>query len=85
MLLYDSLEDAQSKLTGTICYYEGKAVLVKAINLDENNGRDYLVTFMSRPNGRNRTVLLTDANFNYMQFNLGYSNDQDGAAWNGCW
>lgn len=79
MLLYDNLEDAKVKLVSTFCYHKGKAVMVREVLEDE--GQSFILRLQGL-NARNYThTKLDDPAFNYMNFNLGYSNHKHAAAW----
>lgn len=98
MLIYDNLEDARAKLVATMCYYKGKAVLIKEvyhateaydagmISKEYNEGKkptpgEFCVV-ATTPEGRTKTCfLLSDPDFNYMDFTLGYANHNQAAVY----
>ena len=85
-LLYDNLEDAKTKLQGTFCMYDGKAAIVRAVDLVDDlpaNERKYRIHGSYGFNGRAFHCTLDDPKFNYRDFNLGYAVREDGlgAVW----
>lgn len=78
-LTYDNLEDARSKLLGTIVYYDGAPVSVKDVQMDKPNE---FVLFVNSLTGRGITAKkLVDPAFNFTRFNLGYANYNDGGCY----
>jgi hypothetical protein len=79
MLHYDNLEDAKTKLVGTYAYYKDEAVLVKDIILMDN--QKYGVKVLKLGARTSTVIFLHDPDFNFMKFNLGYSNHQHSSVW----
>lgn len=84
MLLYDNADDVKAKLAGTLCYHGGKACLVREAMPDfdhEQQKEIYLLRLQFLNSRHYKTVKLDDPDFNYMRFNLGYSNHGHSAVW----
>lgn len=79
MLLYDSLEDVQGKLQGTLCYYGGKATVIKSVSSNENG--DFVLSAQIRGAVRSKLIKLDDPELNYTNYNIGYSNMGYDAVW----
>jgi len=75
---FDNIEDVQTKFVSTICYYDGKAVIVKNADILED-GKYYLT--VSGINGRNKQINLDDPLFKYKDYNMGYVNTHGQAVW----
>lgn len=83
-MLYDNVQDARAKLQGTFCYYKGRAVNVREVDERDLNGSTQiscLMSFMDDPGSRGFRIPMTDPEFAYMQFNLGYMNVGPYAVW----
>jgi hypothetical protein len=80
MLLYDNLEDAKTKLVNTICTHQGKAVLVNKVSEVEKPG-NFIISCVQTNVRSHISVNLADPDFNYMKFNIGYSNHGHSAGW----
>lgn len=78
--VFDNLEDVQSKFNGTICYFNKKAVMVKAANIVIDKPNEYILTIAGQ-NGRSSNILLSDPGFSYKDFNLGYANANNYSMW----
>lgn len=84
MLQYDTVEQAQMRLQGSIITYKDRAVLVHAAQPNAAGGIDlYLDTYPVHTAGGNKSkkserlhVDQTDPNLNYRLFRLGYVNDE---------
>lgn len=81
---YDNLEDARSKLMGTYCLYNDKAVNVKGVNIAPGQHADtgvYVVYGTYMTSGKEFNCSLDDPKFNCSDFNIGYVNRHTSAAW----
>lgn len=77
---YDNIDDVKSKLVGTIVYYDGVPVVVKAADFHPEGG--FGVITSTHLVGRTTVMRkIDDPLLNYMKFNLGYSNNNHGAVW----
>jgi hypothetical protein len=80
-IIYDNLEDSRQKLIGTYCLYDGKAVMIKNVNDDDNAGpAKYKVSASTIFNGRMAHFELADPKFNFQNLNIGYVARADGFA-----
>ena len=79
-LHYDTVEDAKTKLANSICYYDGKAILVKSILGNDLEPENLKVQFINLE-GNQKTVKLLDPLLNYTHFNIGYTNQVCRAVW----
>ncbi len=73
MAVFDNLDDVQTKFSGTICYYDDKAVLVKSASVPLEKPGQYFLGICAL-NGRAKPIELTDPKFRYRDYNLGYAN-----------
>lgn len=87
-LLYDNIDDVQSKLAGTIIYYGKQPVVVKQIQYDEDDPNpviNHKFTLFCSKTLTSRSgyteAKLDDPLLNYKQFNLGYANYEHGTVW----
>jgi hypothetical protein len=84
---YDNLEDAKSKLYGTIVYYEDTPVYVKGVfnGVDAVPGgkeNDFYLQVTDNLVGKKHSIKpVVDPKFNFTKFNLGYANHKTSAAW----
>lgn len=79
---YDNIEDVKSKLAGTIIYYNGIPVLVRAVYQDEMDETEFHLNISASLTSRNKlTVKLSDPGLNLTKFNIGYCNFSIGAVW----
>lgn len=76
---FDNLDDARGKLMGTYCYLDKKAVLVKDVQHHDDNGFVAVVTTIN--GGRKTVVKTTDPLFRATDYNIGYVNFGNAAAW----
>lgn len=87
--LYDNIDDATSKLTGTIVYYDNQPVVVKQVGWDENDPNYvknasfclYLTKSLASHRGSYNVVPLRDPKLNYTRYNLGYANYNGTPVW----
>lgn len=77
---FDNLEDVNSKFTGTIVYYDKKAVVVKQAAPSEAEKGEFML-MIAPPSGRGRFIPLKDPALNYRDYNLGYANGDWYAPW----
>lgn len=87
-LLYDNIDDAVSKLSGTIIYYGKQPVVVKQVQYDEDDpdpvgNKKFQVVCTKTLTGRSghQIAKLNDPLLNYKRFNLGYANYEHGSVW----
>lgn len=83
---FDNLDDVNSKFKNTVCYYEDKAVLVKACGYqqDPETGKFIEGKFLlnvATYNNRGKDIKLEDPKFRYKDYNLGYANHAHSAVW----
>ena len=84
---FDNLADVKSKFLNTICYYKKKPVFVKNCNYQTNPvdgefiiGNKFQLT-VGTTAGKNISIKLEDPDFNYKEYNLGYSNGTNFCVW----
>lgn len=82
-MLYDNLEDARSKLKGTVVYYNGTPVIVIEVSPSEEDPYNkFMLTITKSLTSRYRDVKsLDDPLFNFTRYNLGYANDHTAVWW----
>ena len=83
---FDNLNDVDMKFTSTICYHKGKAVYIKGVGYQQNpntgqNYEDRFEVICCEYGRRNKQVKLEDPDFSYRDYNMGYANAGDYAAW----
>jgi len=81
---FDNLEDVQGKFAGTICYYDGRPVYVKNTDqkvLPDGSAAGFWLYILYSATGRGKWVELSDPLFDYKNFNIGYANEGNCAAW----
>lgn len=76
---FDNLDDVNTKFAGTICYYEGVPVYVKAALYDDEPGKFTLQ--INALNQKTKIIKLDDKAFNYKDYNIGYVNSGVQAVW----
>lgn len=76
---FDNLDDVMGKFNGTICYYDGKPVMVKSAMPGETEKEFLLI--IAGATGRGKTIKLEDKAFNYRDYNIGYVNSGTIAPW----
>lgn len=76
MILYDNVEDANSKLGGTYFYHGKYAVYCKSVSMDEgmNFEPKYCNLRLIPRNQKGFITNLDDPDLNFMKFNIGYCN-----------
>lgn len=77
---FDNIEDVTGKFHGTICYYDGKPVLVKQASCNPEKDGEFLL-IISGANGRGKTINLNDKAFSYKDYNIGYANSGSYSPW----
>lgn len=85
--MYDNHEMAKQKLLGTLCYYDGRAVLVKEVKVKYEGEEDKpvqkfcaFIVGIEIP-AKTNMVYLDDPKFQFMEFNTGYINYAGYALW----
>lgn len=80
---YDNLEDAKTKLVGTYCLYNGKAIVMKTIEeLSSTPEKKIFQGYGSSMfSGRSVVFDLDDPLFNCSNYNIGYVNMSGFAGW----
>lgn len=81
MLLYDNLEDAKAKLSGSLCYYDGKAIIIKDVCCEDPDGEKITLIIAGRNCNKSKVVPLDDPRLNITRFNIGYCNRPEFATW----
>jgi hypothetical protein len=75
---FDNLDDVNSKFSGTICYYNGQAFVVKqAIHMPDGHA----FGVMGSTQNKALQCAVDDPLFNYKNYNLGYANAYSIAQW----
>lgn len=77
---FDNYEDVNGKFAGTICYYDGKPVLIKGAIPDPEGGKEFYLSIINMA-GKGTTIKVEDPKFNYKDFNIGYANCGTFASW----
>lgn len=77
---FDNLADVTSKFVGTVCYYKDKPVFVKTA-FHSDDGENKLLLSVAEYNKPGEIIEVNSPDFRYINYNLGYVNYGQGAAW----
>jgi hypothetical protein len=81
---YESFDECQTRLNGTVILYKGEPVVVQQV--EANGAEPCLLHLKFLPRSRDSaTVLVTDEDLEYRRFNLGYVNLAGGATYAARW